>query len=159
MILLSVFQSVEFYVIAAVMAAAVVAAAVKPRDKKPVVTRFYGGLLLDDGPRAEGEAASILLQVDEDGRELVLERRGLTGVNLDSGAYSVVVSVSGFDIVIEERLTFGEPSGPHATGAEVRFESPGPERFHFLYRSDVLGRNCAFTLSLRPGSRVERELV
>ncbi len=159
MILLSIFQSIEFYVIAAVIAAAVVAAAVKPRDKKPVVTRFYGGILLDDGAAAEVEPASIILHVDEDGRELVLERRGLGGVNLDSGAYSVAVSVSGFDIIIDERLTFGNPGGPFATGAEVRIDNPGPERFHFLYRSEALGRNCAFTLSMRPGSRLERELV
>lgn len=159
MLLYSFFNSVEFYVLAVVVAAAVVAAVVKPREKGPARTWLYGGTLLDDGAEADGEAPAICLQMSEDGRALVLERRGLAGVNLDDGAYSVAVEVAGFDVTINERLTFGTPGGPMATGAEVRIDCLALERYHILYRSEALGRNCAFTVSLRPSTRVERPLV
>ncbi len=159
MILMSIFQSVEFYVISAVLAAAVVAASVKPSGKGAVRTYLYGGTLVDDGASAAGDAPGIALEVSEDGRDVVLERRGLSGVSYDDGAYSVAVNVSGFDVTIDERLTFGHGPGATATGAVVRLECLGPERYHILYRSETLGRNCAFTLRLRPGVRLERELV
>ncbi|MDE6277822.1 MAG: hypothetical protein K2M06_06915 [Muribaculaceae bacterium] len=159
MLLFSFLHSVEFYVLAVVLAAAVVAAVVKPREKGPARTWLYGGTLLDDGPGADGEAPSISICMSEDGRELVLERRGLAGVNLDDGAYSVAVEVAGFDVTVNERLDFGSPGRPQATGAEVRIDCLGLERYHFLYRSKALGRNCAFTVSLRPSTRVERPLV
>ncbi len=108
---------------------------------------------------AAGDAPGIALEVSEDGRDVVLERRGLSGVSYDDGAYSVAVNVSCFDVTIDERLTFGHGPGATATGAVVRLECLGPERYHILYRSETLGRNCAFTLRLRPGVRLERELV
>lgn len=159
MILLSIFQSIEFYVISAVLAAAVVAASVKPSGKGPVRTYLYGGTLIDDGEAAWADEPSIALEVSEDGRVVTLERRGLAGVSFDDGAYSVAVNVSGFDVTIDERLTPGSPQSTRATGAEVRLDCLGLERYHILYRSEALGRNCAFTLSLRPAVRLERELV
>lgn len=159
MILMSIFQSVEFYVISAVLAAAVVAASVKPSGKGAARTYLYGGTLVDDGPSAASDAPSIALEVSEDGRDVILERRGLAGVGFDDGAYSVAVSVAGFDVTIDERLTFGKGFGTPATGAVVNLECLAQERYHILYRSETLGRNCAFTLRLRPGVRLERELV
>lgn len=152
-------RSVEFYVVAAVLAAAVVAASVRPSGKGPVRTYLYGGQLVDDGAQAAVEPPAIVLAVSDDGRDLILERRGLAGINLDDGAYSVAVNVSGFDVTIDERLTFGSRTGSPATGAEVRIDCLGPERYHFVYRSEALGRSCAFALTLRPGVRIERGLV
>lgn len=162
MILCSIFQSVEFYVISVLFAAAVIAAAAKPSLKGAVRTYLYGGTLIDDGRGAEGEEPSIVVSYSEEGHILHLERRGLTGVDFDMGAYSIAVNVAGFDVTIDERLTPGATRNGienPATGAETDIDCLGPERYHFQYRSESLGRNCSFTLTLRPGVELERKLV
>ena len=158
MLLYAFFHSIEFFVIATVIAAAIITRSAQPHGKREVRSYLYGGTLLDDGPSAEAETPGIILTVSEDGRNLQIERRGLTGISYDDGAYAVAVDVSGFDVTIEERLTFGSRQGTPATGAQVNLDCLVPERYHFLYRSTVFGRNCAFSMTLKPGAQIGRAL-
>lgn len=114
---------------------------------------LYGGdLITDAAPSVPG----IVAMVGDDG-VLTIYRFGLDGVGV-SGAYSVAVTIIGFDVTIDERLTVGRRGEPPATAASVRIDCLGPERYHFHYRNEALGRSAAFTLNLRPGNRIDRRL-
>ena len=65
MVTLSIFNTVEFYVIAAFVAAAAIAAAAKPRAKGPARTFLVGGSL-EEG--CESAAAGIEMEVDDHAR-------------------------------------------------------------------------------------------
>lgn len=157
MICLGFFQSVEFYVIAAVIAAAVIAAASLPGRRGPVRTFLYAGRLL--APRTADTPPSgpgIVVRVDEHAR-LVVHRFGLEGVH-ESGAYSLAVKISGFDVVIEERLTSGHRYDPEMTQAEATADCLGRERYHFQYNSESTARKCSFTLNIAPDNTITRAL-
>lgn len=153
MALLSIFQTVEFYVITAFIAAAVVGAAAMPSRKGAARTFLTGGTLRDD---AEMSQPGIVAIVNDRGN-LEIHRFGLEGVDM-SGAYSLAITIIGFDVTIEERLVAGRHHEGPATAAMAVSDCFGAERYHFLYRSDATGRNCAFTLNIRPGNRIERLL-
>lgn len=156
MILLSIFQTVEFYVITAFVAAAVIAAAAMPSRRSAARTFLFGGTLREDAVPSDDGIVAI---VDDRG-DLTIHRFGLKGVNMD-GAYSVAVTIIGLDVTIEERLT--PPRAPGydvqpATAAYVVMDCFGAERYHFNYRSEATGRSAAFSLNIRPGNRIERRL-
>lgn len=152
MILASIFNSIEFYVIAATVAAAVVAASAIPRRRGEARTFLYAGRL---EPYPLGEPA-IELRVTDTGT-LELTRLGLSGVGMQ-GAFSVAVQIIGFDVTINERLTAGRYDAEPARSAVVNLECFGRERYHFQYLSEATGRSCAFTLNISPGNRLSRPL-
>ena len=153
MVTRSIFNTVEFYVIAAFVAAAAIAAAAKPRAKGPARTFLVGGTL-EVG--CESAAAGIEMEVDGHAR-LRIRRVGLAGVGLD-GAYSLAVAVAGFDVTIEERLVPGRRREAAAGSGEAVLDFLGRERYHFTYRSEASGTSCSFSLNIMPGNRLARSL-
>lgn len=153
MLLAGIFQTVEFYVITAFIAAAVVAAVAMPSKRGAARTFLFGGALqADDVPSDAG----IVARVDDYGR-LEIYRFGLYGVHTD-GAYSLAVTIIGFDVTIQERLTPGTINGTPAGRGSAVMDCFGPERYHFQYISEAIGRKAAFSLNIRPGNRIERRL-
>ena len=145
--ILSVFQTVEFYIISAFIAAAVIAAAAMPSRRSAARTFLYGGNLSDrNGP---GEpAVTFIVETNGDVTD------GIT----ESGAYSIAVTIIGFDVTIEERLTPGRPADPAIYAGYTTMNCLGNERYHFHYKSEMTGRSAAFQLNIRPGNRITRPL-
>lgn len=149
-----IFSTVEFYVISAFVAAAVVAAVAMPSRKGAARTFLFAGTLRTDAAPSQPGIVAI---VTEDGA-LEFHRFGIEGVT-DDGAYSIAVTIIGFDVTVEERLTPGRHGTEPVTAALARADCFGQERYHFNYRSESTGRSAAFSLNLRPGNRIERLLV
>lgn len=147
------FDSIEFYIITAFIAAAVVGFSAMPSRRGAARSFLYGGELYDD---ATPSAPGIVFIVRDDGT-LDVYRFGLDGVTL-SGAYSLALTIIGFDITIEERLTAGNRNDTPATAASAHIDCLGRERYHFHYRNQAIGRSAAFSLNIRPGNRIERLL-
>lgn len=152
--MISFFGSIEFYVIMAFAAAAVVGLAAMPSQRSAARTFLYAGEIYDDAPASD---AGIVALVQKDG-SLVIHRFGLEGVGME-GAYSLALTIIGFDITVEERLTAGPRQALPATEARVRIDCLGAERYHFNFRSEATGRSAAFSLNIRPGNRIERLLT
>ncbi len=146
------FNSVEFYVIAACIAAAIVAYAALPSKRGSAVLHLLAGTLSE----GDAEAQPSLDVLVDDNRRAIITRRGVRGVT-DTGAVSLAVNVIGFDITIEERITPGRGSG---TMAEAQFvlDFLAPERYHIKYNSQAAGVFTAFTLHVREGLKIHREL-
>ncbi len=153
MILLSIFRTVEFYVIMAFIAAAVVGFAAMPSRRGAARQFLVGGTLRSDATPSQPGIVALV----NDAGALEIHRFGLEGVDL-SGAYSLAAEVIGFDVAIKERLTAGRRDEGAATAAMAVLDFLGPERYHFHYVSDAIGRSCAFSLNIRPGNRIERLL-
>jgi len=152
-VILSIFQTVEFYVVMVFIAAVVVGLAAMPSRRGEARQQLVGGdLIYDAAPSGPG----IVLIVNDDAT-FTIYRFGLENVD-ESGAFSLAVTFIGFDITIDERLVYGRQGGRDATAARATIKGVAPERYHILYRSEATGRNAAFSLNMRPGNRIDREL-
>lgn len=155
MIILGIFNTVEFYIITAFIAAAVVAYAAMPSKKSAVRTFLYAGTL--SNPADGASDPGIVMRVGDNGTVEVY-RFGLKGISR-SGAYSLAVKIAGFDVTIEERLVAGRPDDDEAaTVGYAAIDCLGFERYHFHYRSEATALSTAFYLNLRPGARIDRKL-
>lgn len=168
----SIFTSIEFYVIATVVAAAVIAASAMPSRRGPVRTFLFAGRLLpDSGPDwyrmdVEADTPAVQFTVTDEGL-LKVQRYGLEGISADS-AFSLAVEIAGLDVVINERLTPSRRPGVYAPApcgpddimpeAEAVLDCFGRERYHFRYYSEATGRSCAFYLNIAPGNTIARNL-
>lgn len=148
------FHTIEFYVILAFVAAAVVALCGRPSSRGAVQTHLVAGTLLLTEGAAEGPAG-VAFRVDDRGRVEVF-RYGLRGVT-DRGAYSLAVSVSGFDVTVKER-TVGGRGNEAVSCATATLDFLGSERYHFQYKVEDSALTTAFYLTIRPGARVDRSL-
>ena len=159
MIVTSIFQTVEFYVVACFLAAAVIAYAAKPSGRAAARTYLYAGELLEPLEASTPVSdAGIVLMCNSNG-SLTIHRFGLQGVRA-SGAYSIAVKVIGYDVFIEERLTPGAFGDVEMTRAVVTVDALAPEeRYHIKYNSSSTGFAAACSLNLRPGNRIERRLT
>lgn len=148
------FNSVEFYVIAGTVAAAAVALAALPSRKGAAVLHMAAG---DLSGSDEGRALppSIDVRVD-DNRRVHIVRRGLPDIT-DKGAASLAINVIGFDIEIEERLTHAN-GWPTVDTAEFVLDFLAPERYHVKYNSEDAGVFTAFTLPVKEGIKIHRDL-
>ena len=157
------FNTIEFYVIAGTIAAAAVAVAALPSRRGSSVLHMAAGELSQTGPAEP----SLEVWVD-DNRRVHIRRRGLPNVTT-LGAASLAINVIGFDVVIEERLTFpnprrvykleSEPDGPKPVDtADFVLDFFAPERYHIRYNSEDAGVMCAFSLPVREGIRVDKKL-
>ena len=72
-------------------------------------------------------------------------------------AASLAINVIGFDIVIEERLTHGN-GWPTVDTAEFVLDFFAPERYHVRYNSEDAGVFTAFTLPVKEGIKIHRDL-
>ena len=152
MITLSIFQTVEFYVITCVVAAAVVALSAMPRRTREARNFSYEGDLMPGDGEAEPK---LVFRVMRDGR-VELRRTGLSGVG-DEGAATLDAEVAGFDVTLTERLRAGR--GP-AVGEDLWvIDFFGREYYHIRFTSEASGRFAAVTLHVRPGIVVEKALV
>ena len=161
MILTGFFQTVEFFVIAALAAAAIVAYMCMPRTRGEAVTHTVGGELLEDGEAtepADGEESSGLLtaEVRDDGA-VVLTRSGIRGITA-SGAVSLAVTVIGFDVHIEERRMRGFSNDTAVGSARFVLDFLAPEWYHIRYSYSDEGEFCSFQLHVKPGIRMKHRI-
>lgn len=154
MVLSAFYQSVEFYVIAFLVAAVILAFSMKPPKKGAARTFLLAGELLADGE----ESPSICLEAMESGYVKLL-RTGVEGVN-SNGAVSLAVRLEGFDVVIEERLVKGreDENATPVNSAEFLLDFFGRERYHIRYQSESTGLFAVATLNNRPGYKVSKPL-
>ena len=152
MIFTSIFNTVEFYVIASVIAAAVVALSAMPRRTREARQFTLDADLMPGDP---DEDPMLHFRVRPDGR-VELRRTGLAGVG-DEGAAVLEIEVAGFDVVMNERL---RPGRGAAVGQAVwTMDFFGREYYHISYRSDSTGRFASLTLHVRPGIEVTKPLA
>lgn len=148
-IMLAVFDSVEFYVIAAVVAAAIVAFSAKGGECGPARQYLLPGMLtLSDTP---GVPAIEFICCDDG--TVVLRRHGIAGMTR-SGAVSLAVEVRGFDVTVRERTVAGHPGDIDVVDtATFIFDFMGAERYFISYTAEDAGLFAATTLHNRPGIR------
>lgn len=159
MIYSSIFNTVEFYVILSVIAASVVALMAVPQHKGEVKTHLIAGELVvaDTNASAQEDVRPSIAFECHEGNLVVLRRYGLRDISAD-GALSLVVKVSGFDVVIEERVTAGNGPG-EAVSANFRLEFFAPEWYHIRYESEHYSLHAALTLHVREGIVMRKDLI
>lgn len=155
MITLLMLSQVEIYVLAAVGAAAIIALCVKPSSRGEARQHLLGGMLCFADSAGASEAA-IDIECLDDGNVL-LTRRGLPHLT-DAGAVSLAITVIGFDITIEERIT-DTPGGNPVNTALFTLDFLGCERYHLRYTSDFTATAASMNLSNRPGMHITRALT
>lgn len=153
MIPLSVFSSTEFCVTVLVIAAAVIAYAAMPAQKGTAREYLLGGELREMSRQCPPSIELCCL----DSGAVRLVRYGVEGVAPD-GAVSIAVTVTGFDILVKERLVAGRED-PVPLTASFTFDFLGHERYHLRYVSEQLSLGCSLTVNNRPGITVIRPLV
>ena len=144
----------EFYIIAGVIAAAIIAYAALPSRRGAAVLHTVAGTLSDSG--STEVPAGIDVSIDDAGH-MVIYRRGLPDVG-DDGAASLAVTIIGFDISIEERLTVGKYPIERRDTATFTLDFLAPERYHVRYNSDTANLFTAFSIPIRPGITLSRQL-
>ncbi len=157
MIICSVFQSVEFYVLASVIAAAIVAFLSGNSSKGPAREYLLAGVItmeeLDDSP-------SVELICGEDGK-VVLRRHGISGVDM-SGAVSLAIEVIGFDVKIRERIVAGREHTEPINTASFILDFMGCEHYFISYESPLTSVSsplfASLTLHNREGNRILKKL-
>lgn len=164
MILLGFFQSIEFFVMAAVVAAAIVAYMSIPKSRGEAFTYTVAGELGNipepDEPAGshndESDTGWLLVECLDDG-SVRLTRTGIRGIT-ESGAVSIAATVTGFDVVIQERRTAGLNSGAACNSATFRLDFLAQEWYHLRYEYSDEGQYCSFSLHVKPGIKVRRRL-
>lgn len=139
--------------VAAVVAAAVLALCVRPQGPKEVVTHLLAGELSECPSDVEGSVELIC----RDNGSVELIRHGVQKIGMQ-GAVSIAVSVKGFDILIEERLTPGYIMQDQPVDARFTLDFLGAERYHIRYESETTGSNAVMTLTNKPGVEICRPL-
>jgi len=152
-VLLSVFQTVEFYVIAAVIAAAIVAYSAKGSAGGPARQILLAGILT----RAERHVSPMIELICNDDGTVVLRRYGVEGVTL-SGAVSLAITVIGFDVKIKERIVEGKPDDEVVDTASFVLDFMGEERYFISYTSESAGLFVATALKNRPGNHIVKSM-
>ncbi|MBR6639917.1 MAG: hypothetical protein IKL35_06110 [Muribaculaceae bacterium] len=153
MILAGIFQTVEFYVIAVLVAAMIVALVARPASRGEARQYLLAGEL-----RAMGTYnPEIVLTAYDDGL-VILTRHGIEGIT-STGAVSIAVTVVGWDIVIEERLSAGYSDDAPMDTAVFKLDFLAPERYHIRYNSSATGRFVATPFHNRPGYTTTRQLI
>lgn len=161
MIQLGIFNTPEFYIIVSVIAAAVVAIAALPERRRAVVQHLVAGELLSsvDTPDDLGPGHGRLEIEVHEGNFVSIRRYGLDGVTM-SGAVSLAIEVSGFDVTIQERVTPGAAS-PFGMADSVLFHLDflAPDRYHVRYESERFSEHTSFSLHVRPGIKIAKPLI
>lgn len=159
LIIAGIFNTVEFYVIVSVIAAAVIAFISLPDRKGEVRTHLLARQLINDVSVVSGPGNGSLTFECHPGNIVTIRRDGLEGVTL-SGAVSLVVKVSGFDITIEERVTPGVHSDAgYANSATFTLDFLAPEWYHIRYESEYFSEHASMTLHVREGIVARKPLI
>ena len=96
------FRTVEFYVVATVVAAAVIILSTRPSGSKPVQTRFARATFEPDTEPSDAEP-SLEVSVRDDGM-VVFTRHGLGRIR-EGTVVALAITVKGFDVTLKERIT------------------------------------------------------
>ena len=110
------FRTVEFYVVATVVAAAVILST-RPSGSKPVQTRFARATFEPDSEPSDAEP-SLEVSVRDDGM-VVFTRHGLGRIR-EGTVVALAITVKGFDVTLKERIT---AASSHAERMYARLES------------------------------------
>lgn len=153
MILAGIFQTVEFYVIAVLVAALVVALVARPTSRGEARQYLLVGEL-----RSDGVINSEITIIANDDGSVILTRSGIEGIT-STGAVSIAVTVVGWDVVIEERLSVGYSDDAPIDTAVFKLDFLAPERYHIRYNSSATGRFVATPFHNRPGYTTTRQLI
>lgn len=147
------FHSVEFYVLATLVAALIIGFLAKPSSRGEARQHLLAGELSNESNRSWSDTAttqpSISLRVRDDGA-VVLTRHGVQGVST-SGAVSLAVTVIGFDVTIEERIVPGKDIDDPIDTATFVLDFFAPDRYHIKYNSSSTSSFVAATLLVRSG--------
>ena len=111
------FRTVEFYVVATVVAAAVIILSTRPSGSKPVQTRFARATFEPDSEPSDAEP-SLEVSVRDDGM-VVFTRHGLGRIR-EGTVVALAITVKGFDVTLKERIT---AASSHAERMYARLES------------------------------------
>lgn len=111
------FRTVEFYVVATVVAAAVIILSTRPSGSKPVQTRFARATFEPDTEPSAAEP-SLEVSVRDDGM-VVFTRHGLGRIR-EGTVVALAITVKGFDVTLKERIT---AASSHAERMYARLES------------------------------------
>ncbi len=159
--------TVEWCVISFIMAMAVVVAVIRPQPRHAASTYFIKGSFGDDGDEyAPGhadiapnndEVAELAVYVADSGP--VIARKGFDGLlRCNGSSLALAITIKGTDITIKERYVSGQ--GAPYQGV-VNFDLSGLHlrgNFHIQYLSEEMSRSTAFTLLIRPGILIRRQL-
>ena len=115
------FHTVEFYVVATVVAAAVIILSTRPSGTKPVQTRFARAAFEPDTESADAEPM-LEVTVRDDGM-VVFTRHGLGRVRAGT-VVALAITVKGFDVTLKERIT---AASSHAEGMYTRLKNQGAD--------------------------------
>ena len=115
------FHTVEFYVVATVVAAAVIILSTRPSGTKPVQTRFARAAFEPDTESADSEPM-LEVMVRDDGM-VVFTRHGLGRVRAGT-VVALAITVKGFDVTLKERIT---AASSHAEGMYTRLKNQGAD--------------------------------
>ena len=111
------FRTVEFYIVATVVAAAVIILSTRPSGSKPVQTRFARATFEPDTEPSDAEP-SLEVSVRDDGM-VVFTRHGLGRIR-EGTVVALAITVKGFDVTLKERIT---AASSHAERMYARLES------------------------------------
>lgn len=148
------FQSIEFYVVAAMVAAMIVGFMAKPSGKGAARQTLVEADLISAG----STIPALKVEALDDGN-VILRREGLQGVT-SSGVVKMLVTIIGNDVTVEEAVAEGSAWSAEADTAVAILDMLGRDRYHLRYICDKTAgdRFCAFTLNNRPGFKSERML-
>ena len=153
--------SIEFYVLAMIVAAAIVAFLARPSSRGEACQYLLAGELLNEANRMWSDVntsqPSISIYVRDDGA-VVLTRHGVEGVST-SGAVSLAITIIGFDISIEERIVVGNSLDEPIDTATFVLDFLGAERYHLKYNSSLSSTFVATTIIVRPGYKKQLPLT
>ncbi len=146
--------SIEWCVVAAVVAAAVLALCARPSGRGSAVTTFVEGTLVECGD-GDDSGAWIHASVDDCGGVEIL-RTGLENIPMSSHL-SLAVTRVGFDIELKEREAIAG-GAPTARCVRFRLGGLGAERYHVVYRCERTKECAAFTIKIKPGIKIDKAL-
>lgn len=145
-------HSVEFYVIAFVVAMALVTLLIGQRDRGEATTNIDTFRLI----AMQADEAGVLAITSEETDRVTITR---TGLPIDDGDTVIVISTIIDDKwhMVEKRATRGGGAHLDADAAvEVSFLRPG--RYHVRYDSEITGQWCTFTHTHRLGKTSSTKL-
>lgn len=151
MLPLSIFQSVEFYIIISLVAVVAVGWLALPSKRGPAKEFDIEGQLLAGQPELPSVEYCCL-----DNGDVALIRRGLEDCAV-TGTIALKIEVRGFDVDIKERFN---PGWGEAEMSQAMFmlDFLGRERYHIKYTASDGHLFAAVHLHNRPGISVERKL-
>lgn len=152
-------HSIEFYVIAVVVAAALIALLGRTPSRGPIRRYRISGVMLS--PRDVPSKPGLELTCDDDCR-LTIRRGGLSdGVWAD---VAIEIEQKGFDLQIHEKLTPASPGSLAKVEDAALFTLDFLAREHYFisYHSAATPTNpegvANFTVNIKPGLRSTRQL-